>query len=186
VVASFEPVSAAGRAGIAELAQQTRDLLSGVTPDGRVFPQRIAFNLIPQAGDFVSGGRTRCEWLIESQTRRLLDLPDLPIAVTSVWVPTFFGQACAVHIETERELDAAAARALLRQAPGVVLAEERGADSYPTLAEVVGSEATHVGRVRDDPTVPHGLALWIAIDGLRKGAAVNAVQIAECALRERG
>ena len=186
VVTSLEPVSGAGRAGVETLAQQTRDLLSGVTPDDGVFPQRIAFNLIPHAGDFVSGGRTRWEWLIESQTRRLLDLPDLPIAVTSVWVPTFFGQACAVHVETERPFDAAAARQLLREAPGVLLAEEQGTDSYPTLADVVGSEATHVGRVRDDPTVPHGVALWIAIDGLRKGAAVNAVQIAERALRERG
>lgn len=185
VVASFEPVSSVGRAGIDELAQQTRDLLSGASPDITVFPQRIAFNVIPQVGAFVSGGRTRGEWLIESQTRRLLALPDLPIIVTSVYLPTFFGQACAVNVETERPLDAAAARLLLRQSPGLLLSDEHGADSYPTLADVIGSEATHVGRVRDDPTVPFGLALWVAIDGLRKGAAVNAVQIAERALRER-
>jgi aspartate-semialdehyde dehydrogenase len=185
VVSSFEPVSSVGRAGIDELVQQTRDLLSGASPDIAVFPQRIAFNVIPQVGDFVSGGRTRGEWLIESQTRRLLDLPDLPITVTSVYMPTFFGQACAVNVETERPLDAAAARVLLRQAPGLLLSEGHGADGYPTLADVIGSEATHVGRVRDDPTVPYGLALWVAIDGLRKGAAVNAVQIAERALRER-
>jgi aspartate-semialdehyde dehydrogenase len=185
VVTSFEPVSSAGRAGIDELAQQTRDLLSGASPEVQVFPQRIAFNLIPQVGDFVSGGRTRGEWLIESQVRHLLALPDLPIAVSAVSVPTFFGQACVVNVETERPLEAAAARALLRQAPGVLLAEEHDGDSYPTLADVIGSEATHVGRVRDDPTVPYGLALWIVIDGLRKGAAVNAVQIAERALRAR-
>ena len=184
VVTSFEPVSNTGRPGIDELAQQTRDLLSGTSPEGSVFPQRIAFNLIPQVGDFVSGGRTRGEWLLESQIRRLLDLPDLPITVTSVYVPVFFGQTCSVNVETERPLDAAAARQLLRQAPGLLVAE--GDDGYPTLADVVGSEATHVGRVRDDPTVPFGLAAWTAIDGLRKGAAVNAVQIAELALRERG
>jgi aspartate-semialdehyde dehydrogenase len=183
-VTSFEPVSSAGRAGVDELVQQTRDLLSGTSPDIAVFPQRIAFNLIPQVGDFVSGGRTRGEWLLESQTRRLLELPDLPITVTSVYVPVFFGQACDVRIETERPLDADAARALLRQAPGLLVAETE--DGYPTLADVIGSEATHVGRVRDDPTVPFGLASWIAIDGLRKGTAVNAVQIAELALRERG
>lgn len=185
VVASFESVSSAGRKGIDELVQQTRDLLSGASADSRVFPQRIAFNLIPQVGDFLPGGRTRGEWLIESQTRHLLDLPDLPIAATSVYVPAFFGQACAVYVETEHPLEAVAACALLRQAPGVLLSEGDGPDGYPTFADVIGSEATHVGRVRDDPTVPYGLALWIAIDGLRKGAAVNAVQIAERVLRER-
>jgi aspartate-semialdehyde dehydrogenase len=183
VVASFEPVSGAGREGIDELVRQSRDLLSGASTDSRVFARRIAFNVIPQIGDFLPGGRTRHEWLIESQTRRVLEVADLPITVTSVTIPVFFGQACAVHVETERPLDAAAARQLLRQAPGVLLSEETGPDDYPTLADVIGSEATHVGRVRDDPTVPYGLALWIAIDGLRKGAAVNAVQIAELALR---
>lgn len=186
VVTSFEPVSAAGRAGIDELAEQTRDLLAGASPENRVFPHRIAFNLVPQVGDFLPGGRTRGEWLIESHTRRVLDLPDLPITVTSVWAPTFFGQACAVHVETERPFDAEAARVLLRQAPGVLLSDQPDGDGYPTLADVIGSEATHVGRVRDDPTVPYGVALWITIDGLRKGGAVNAVQIAERALRERG
>ncbi len=185
VVTALEPVSAAGRAGIDELAQQTRDLLSGAGTDVDVFPHRIAFNVIPQVGDFVSGGRTRGEWLIESQLRRLLALPDLPIAVSSALVPAFFGHACSVHVETERPLDAADARALLRQAPGLMLAEEDDPDRYPTLADVIGSEATHVGRVRDDPTVPYGLTLWVVIDGLRKGAAVNAVQIAEQALRSR-
>lgn len=186
VVTAFEPVSQLGRGAVEELVDQTRALLSGRSPDVHVFPHRIAFNLIPQFGEFVSGGRTRGEWLIESQTRRVLDLPDLPIAVTSVCVPTFFGQAAAVCIETERPFDADAARAVLRQAPGVLLHDENGSDSYPTFVDVIGSDATHVGRLRDDPTVPFGLALWVAIDGLRKGAAVNAVQIAERALRARG
>jgi aspartate-semialdehyde dehydrogenase len=183
VVTALEPASIAGRPGIDELAEQSRQLLSGATPENRVFPQRIAFNLIPAVGDFLAGGRTRAEWLIESQLRHVLELPDLPITVTSVLTPTFFGQVCAAHVETEGPLDAVAATALLRHAPGLLLSDEPPA--YPTLAEVIGSEATHVGRVRDDLTVPYGLALWIAIDGLRKGAAVNAVQIAERALRER-
>lgn len=182
VVAAFEPASSAGREGIDALAQETRDLLSGISVEPSAFPHRIAFNLIPQVGDFVPGERTRGEWLIESQTRRLLELPDLPITVTGVCVPTFYGQGYAVHVETEQPLDAGAARALLRDAPGIMLA---ASDSYSTLADVVGSEATHVGRLRDDPTVPFGLALWVAIDGLRKGAAVNAVQLAERALRGR-
>jgi aspartate-semialdehyde dehydrogenase len=183
VVTAFEPASAAGRAGIDELAQQTRDLLSGESVEASVFPHRLAFNIIPQVGDFVSGGRTRGEWLLESQLRRVLDLPDLPIAVMSVYVPVFFGQVCVVNVETERPFEAPAAHALLLESPGLLVSED--ADAYPTLADLIGSEATHVGRIRDDPTVPFGLTLWIAIDGLRKGAAVNAVQIAERALRER-
>jgi aspartate-semialdehyde dehydrogenase len=186
VVTSFEPVSQLGRPAVEELVEQTRALLGGQSPEVNVFPHRIAFNIIPQSGEFVSGGRTRGEWLIESQTRGVLDLPDLPIAVTSVCVPTFFGQAAAVSVETDRPFDADAARAVLRAAPGILLHDESGSGSYPTFVDVIGSDATHVGRVRDDPTVPFGLVLWMAIDGLRKGAAVNAVQIAERALRARG
>jgi aspartate-semialdehyde dehydrogenase len=185
VVTSLEPVSVAGRAGVDELAQQTRDLLSGRSVEATVFPQRVAFNLIPQLGDFLAGGRTRGEWLIESQTRALLDLPDLPMAVSSICVPTFFGQAATVWIETERALDAVAVAAILQQAPGVLFGDANDPGGFPTLADVIGSEATHVGRVRDDPSVPFGIALWVAIDGLRKGGAVNAVQIAELALQAR-
>jgi aspartate-semialdehyde dehydrogenase len=183
VVTTFEPVSAAGRLGIDELVEQTRGLLSGGSPERTVFPHRIAFNIIPQVGDFVSGGRTRGEWLLESQTRRILDLPDLPITVTSVYIPAFFGQACVVNVETAAPLDATAARTLLRHSPGLLVCDRE--DDYPTLADIIGSEATHIGRVRDDPTVPYGLAMFVAIDGLRKGGAVNAVQIAERAMRER-
>jgi aspartate-semialdehyde dehydrogenase len=108
------------------------------------------------------GGHTRGEWAIEMQTRRLLGLPDLPLAVTSVHVPTFYGQGYVVYAETERPLDAASATDLLRAAPGILLTE---ADSAPTLADVVGSEAVQIGRLRDDPTVPYGVALWATIDG---------------------
>lgn len=182
VVTALEPVSLRGTRGVDELATQARQLLTGQAVEVQEFPQRIAFNLLPQVGEPLPGGRTSGEWALESQTRAVLALPDLPLAVTSVHVPTFYGQAYAVIVETERPLDAVAATLLLRAAPGLLLGEDAGA---PTLADVVGSEATLVGRVRDDPTVPHGLALWLVIDGLRKGAAVNAVQIAERALRAR-
>lgn len=184
VVTALESASYCGTAGVDELAQQSRELLTGQSVETVVFPQRMGFNLIPQVGDFVAGGRTRGEWAIEAQTRRLLDLADLPLAVTSVHVPTFYGQAYVVHVETERPFEAVAAAALLRVAPGLLLAEDPSL--APTLVDVVGSEATLVGRLRDDPTVPYGVAMWVLIDGLRKGAAVNAVQIAERALRERG
>ncbi len=183
VVTALEPASYSGTAGVDELATQTRQLLTGESPEPSDFPQRMAFNLIPRVGDDMPGGRVRGEWAIEEQTRRVLDLPDLPLAVTSVHVPTFYGQGYAVYVETERPLDATAATELLRKAPGLLLVDD---PSGPTLADVVGSEAILIGRLRDDPTVPYGIALWVAIDGLRKGAAVNAVQIAERALRERG
>lgn len=185
VVSCLEPASSAGRAGLEELLRQTTDLLNGRSPETGVFPKRAAFNVIPQAGDFVAGGRTRAEWLIESQTRRILDLPDLPLSATVVRVPVFFGHGYVVHVETEEPIDAAAASAALCEAPGILLQEGPGPESYASLADVVGGEAVYVSRVRDDPTVPCGVSLWTALDGLRKGGAVNAVQIAEVVERRR-
>lgn len=183
VVTALEPVSSLGTPAVDEMAQQARALLAGAPAETAVLPQRMAFNLIPQVGEAMpSGGRTTGEWQVESQTRRVLELPDLPITVTSILAPIFYGQAYVVAVETERPVDAEAAATLLRAAPGILLAD----DACPTLSDVIGSDATHVGRLRDDPTVPHGLVLWVVLDGLRKGAATNAVQIAERAVRERG
>ncbi|MBX3026274.1 aspartate-semialdehyde dehydrogenase [bacterium] len=182
-VTGFEPASMAGTPGVDELARQSRELLTGASTEAVVFSHRAAFNLIPHVGDATIGGRTQAEWDIERQARQVLGHADLPLVVTCVQVPTFYGQAYSVQVETERRLDLDAARALLRRAPGVLLADD---PSAPTLADVVGSDATHVGRLREDPTVPHGFVLWVVIDGLRKGGATNAVQIAELALRARG
>ncbi len=182
VVTALEPVSSIGTPAVDEMAAQARALLAGAPAETSVLPQRMAFNLIPQVGELLPGGRTTGEWQVESQTRRLLGLPDLPIAVTSILAPVFYGQAYLVSVETERPLDAEAAAALLRNAPGILLALE----SVPPLSDVIGSDATHVGRLRNDPTVPHGLSLWVALDGVRKGAATNAVQIAERAIHARG
>lgn len=183
VITGFEPASSAGTPGVDELARQSRELLTGASAEVSVFRHRAAFNLIPQVDEFALGGRTRAEWEIERQTRQLLGHADLPLAVTCVQVPTFYGQAYTVLVETERPLDLEGVRGLLRAAPGVLLADAEG---YSTLAEAIGSDATHVGRLREDPTVPHGFAMWVVIDGLRKGGATNAVQIAELALRARG
>ena len=185
VVAGYEPVSSAGRAAIEELAQQTRDLLGGRAVEVTAFPQRIAFNLLPQVGTPLPADRTDAEWYMESQTRRLLDLPDLPITVTSVRVPTLFGHGYVVNVETDGPIDAAHAAQVLRKAPGIIV-EDTAGSCAPTLVDVIDTEATYVGRIRDDPTVPYGITCWVAIDGLRKGAAVNAVQIAELIVGQAG
>ncbi len=183
-VTAFEPVSSTP-GGIAELARQTGDLLSGREPKAKLWGSRIAFNLIPQVGALVATGATQREWQIQSQLRKVLDLPDLPISVHVVRVPTFYGIGLTVDVETDEPLDTESAVALLRQAPGVQVHEgESESANYPTLSDAVGSEATHVGRVREDPTVPCGATFWLAIDGLRKGTTVNAAQIAECIVRE--
>ena len=185
VVASYEPASSAGNDGIEELAQQSRELLGGYgAEDSVVFPRRVAFNLIPQVGDFLGAGKTRSEWQVESQTRRLLDLPDLPITVTGVQVPIFYGQGYVVNIETEDVFEATAARDVLRASPGIVLLDEAGPQSYPTPADALETDAVHLGRLRDDPTVPFGVNLWLTVDGTRKGSAVNAVQVAELLIRD--
>jgi aspartate-semialdehyde dehydrogenase len=186
VVAGYKSVSVAGRAGIEELSRQTAELLSGRSVDTLVFPQRAAFNVIPQVGVLLADGVTSGDRLVEQQTRQVLDLPELAIMVTSVMVPTFFGAGFVANVQTESPLSAAEAIEVLRQAPGILLVDQPQANSFPTFADCVGQEATCVGRVRDDGSVAHGVSLWIALDAIRKGAAVNAVQIAERLIRHQG
>jgi aspartate-semialdehyde dehydrogenase len=185
VVTALEPASNAGRAGIEELSRQTADLMSGRSVEASVFPCRVAFNLIPQTGQLLNLGRTLGEWQVTFQTRRLLDLPDLSMTVTSVQVPTFYGHGYAVNLETQSAFDAASAVALLRQAPGILLVDDLlAATVYPTLIDAVEHQAICVGRVRDDASVACGLDLWVTVDGTRKGSATNAVQIAEILVRD--
>lgn len=182
-VTCLEPVSSSV-GGVQELARQTGELLSGRDVEARLWGSRIAFNLIPQVGDIGTTGATEREWQVQHQLRCILDLPDLPVSAHVVRVPTFYGHGLFVIAETDEPVDAELARQLFRQAPGVLLHEgESDAATYPTMSDAVGSEATHVGRVREDPTVPCGISFWLAIDGLRKGTTVNAVQIAECVIR---
>ena len=185
VVSSYQGVASAGRRAVGALSQETIDLLNarGVRRRPR-FARRIAFNCVPQVGALEPGGSTTHELLVVEELRKLLDLPGLGMSVTAIRVPIFFGSAFSVNLETESPLAAAQAADILRRAPGILLHDE-AADSYPTPAEVAGSDATHVGRVRDDPSAePPGLMLWIAIDNVRKGAALNAVQIAEILARD--
>lgn len=183
-VTCLEPVSSS-EGGVEELARQTSDLLSGREAEPVLWPVRIAFNLIPQVGDIGASGASEREWQMQRQLRRILDLPDLPVVAHVVRVPTFYGLGMMVTAETEMPIDGESAVRMLHSAPGLYLHGGEGqSSSYPTLSDAVGSEATHVGRVREDPTVPCGLSFWVTIDGLRKGTTVNAAQIAECVVRE--
>ncbi len=188
VAASYQAVSGGGKRGIDALSRETVNLLNlRDSEDGgepSVFPRRIAFNCIPQVDAFLEDGSTKEEAKVIAETRRVLHLETLPIAVTCVRVPTFFGHSVALTVELEQPLDAADARALLREAPGVILCELGDEIPYPTAADVGGTDAVYVGRVRNDPSHPHGLQLWVAADNVRKGAALNAVQIAEIVGRD--
>jgi len=184
VVASIlEPASGAGRAGIAELEQQTIELMHGRSVEPAVFPQRLAFNAVPQVGELLAGGASKEEQQTLHALRRLLKDPHFAASITRVRVPVFFGTTLALNVETAAPLTAAAARAALRNAPGILFDDDADAPRYATPATVVGQDATCVGRIRDDQT-GHGLDLWVAIDNIRKGSAVNAVQIAELLIRD--
>jgi aspartate-semialdehyde dehydrogenase len=178
VVATYQSVSGAGKAGMDELFEQSRNIFVGDGNEPVKFPKQIAFNVIPQCGDFQDDGATTEEWKLVVETKKILD-PAIKLTATCVRVPVFVGHSEAVNIEFENELSAAQAKAILREAPGVMLIDKHEDGGYVTPVECVGDYATFVSRVREDPTVDSGLSLWIVSDNLRKGAALNAVQIAE-------
>jgi len=178
VVATYQSVSGAGKAGMDELFEQSRNIFVGDGNEPVKFPKQIAFNVIPQCGDFHDDGATTEEWKLVVETKKILD-PAIKLTATCVRVPVFVGHSEAVNIEFENEISAAQARAILREAPGVMLIDKREDGGYVTPVECVGDYATFVSRVREDPTVDSGLSLWVVSDNLRKGAALNAVQIAE-------
>ena len=178
VVATYQSVSGAGKAGMDELFEQSRNIFVGDSNEPAKFPKQIAFNVIPQCGDFQDDGSTTEEWKLVVETKKILD-PSIKLSATCVRVPVFVGHSEAVNIEFEDEISAAQAKAILREAPGVMLIDKHEDGGYVTPVECVGEYATFVSRVREDPTVDSGLSLWIVSDNLRKGAALNAVQIAE-------
>ena len=161
-----------------ELFEQSRNIFVGDSNEPAFYPKQIAFNVIPQAGDFLDDGSTTEEWKLVVETKKILD-PKIKLTATCVRVPVFVGHSEAVNIEFERELSADEARVILREAPGVMLVDKREDGGYVTPVECVGEYATFVSRVREDSTVENGLSLWCVSDNLRKGAALNAVQIAE-------
>ena len=188
VVSTYQSVSGAGKDGMDELFTQSRAIFVGDEPVNEKFTKRIAFNVIPHIDSFLgpdSGmdGYTKEEWKMTVETRKILD-PDIEVTATCVRVPVFVGHSEAINVEFEMPLSVAKAQSLLREAPGIMLVDKREDGGYVTPVECVGDYATFVSRVRKDPTVEHGLALWCVSDNLRKGAALNAVQIAEL-LRRR-
>jgi aspartate-semialdehyde dehydrogenase len=179
VVSSYQSVSGTGQAAVTELREQTAGFLAGDEPEPSVYPHPIAFNVLPHIDVFDESGYTGEERKVAAETRKMMGLPDLRVSATCVRVPVMYAHSQAVHIETTERLTAAAARDLLMGAPGVVLIDEPALARYPLPREAAGRDDVMVGRIRQDSSHPRGLALWIVSDNLRKGAATNAVQIAE-------
>ena len=184
VVATYQSVSGAGKDGMDELDRQTKALYSLQEVEQKKFPKRIAFNLIPHIDVFMEDGFTKEEWKMMAETKKILD-PKIKLTATCVRVPVFIGHSEAVNVEFEKPITADEAREILRSAPGVVVIDKREPGGYITPHEAAGEDATYVSRIREDITVENGLAFWCVSDNLRKGAALNAVQIAE-ALVNRG
>jgi aspartate-semialdehyde dehydrogenase len=180
-VVTYQSVSGAGTGAIEELASQTAQLLNGHPVDkGSTFAKQIAFNVLPQIDEFQDNGYTREEMKMLWETRKILADESIQVNATAVRVPVFYGHSEALHIETREKLTADQARKLLRQAPGVVVLDERRSGGYPTaVTEAAHKDAVFVGRIREDHSHPRGLDLWVVADNVRKGAALNSVQVAE-------
>jgi aspartate-semialdehyde dehydrogenase len=184
VVSTFQSVSGAGKDAMDELFRQTRAVFVTDPIESNNFTKQIAFNVIPHIGDFLDSGVTKEEWKMMVETQKILD-PDIQVAVTCVRVPVFIGHSESVNVEFEKPITAEKARSILREAPGVLIVDKREDGGYVTPVEAAGEDATYVSRIRKDPTVEYGLAMWIVADNLRKGAALNAVQIAECLINRK-
>ncbi|WP_119677422.1 aspartate-semialdehyde dehydrogenase [Indioceanicola profundi] len=178
VVATYQSVSGAGKEGMDELFGQTRAIYVNDPVEKKKFTKQIAFNCIPHIDSFMDDGSTKEEWKMVVETKKILD-PRIKVHATAVRVPVFIGHSEAVNIEFENPLSVEDARQALRRAPGVTVIDHRMDEGYVTPAEVTGEDAVFVSRIREDITVENGLAMWVVADNLRKGAALNAVQIAE-------
>lgn len=184
-VATYQSVSGTGKRAIKELAHQTAELLNGHAIASEVYPHQIAFNVLPQIDVFQENGYTKEEMKMVWETQKIFEDENILVNPTAVRVPVFYGHAEAVHIETREKITAKQARALLEKAPGVIVVDERVNGGYPTpVTQAAGQDAVFVGRIREDISHPQGLNLWIVADNIRKGAALNAVQIAELMIKE--
>lgn len=179
VVSTYQSVSGAGKEAMDELFNQTRALYANAVPERKAFIKQISFNVIPQIDDFMEDGITKEEWKMQVETRKIMG-GDIAVAATCVRVPVFVGHSESINVEFEDSITPAAARKALQKAPGVVVVDKLDPqEGFITPAEIAGDDAVYVSRIRKDPTVKNGLSLWVVADNLRKGAALNAVQIAE-------
>src|SRR3979411_2764865 len=184
VVATYQSVSGAGKEAMDELFSQTRAIFVSDSVTTKKFPKRIAFNVIPEIDVFMEDGYTKEEWKMMAETKKILD-PKIKLTATCVRVPVFIGHAEAVNIEFIHPISADEAREILRRAPGCLVIDKHEPGGYATPYEAAGEDATYISRIRADPTVDNGLVLWCVSDNLRKGAALNAVQIAECLINRK-
>ncbi len=178
VVSTYQSVSGAGKQAIDELWSQTKGIFVNDKPTPNVFPKQIAFNIIPHIDIFMEDGYTKEEWKILAETKKILD-PKIKVSATAVRVPVFVGHAESVNMEFENPISANEAKEILRQAPGIMVIDKREAGGYITPVESAGEDASFISRIREDITVENGLAMWVVSDNLRKGAALNTIQIAE-------
>jgi aspartate-semialdehyde dehydrogenase len=184
VVSTYQAVSGTGKKAIDELFDQTRAMINFLGYEQKIYPHRIAFNCLPHIDRFQDNGYTKEEMKMVHETRKILEDDSIGVTATTVRVPVFFGHSEAVNVETREKITAAAAREILADAPGVAVIDEPLKNRYPLAIDAAGQDLTLVGRIRQDESVPNGLNLWIVADNIRKGAATNAVQIAEMLVKD--
>jgi aspartate-semialdehyde dehydrogenase len=184
LVDTYQSVSGTGREAVEELSQQTKDVLEGRNTIPHVYPHQIAFNLIPEIDVFLDNGYTKEEWKMVQETRKILHAPEMAISATCVRVPVYVGHSEAIHVEFSHPMEASEARQILMHAPGVRVLDDVDVNMYPHPWAVTGNNDVYVGRIREDASHPYGLVLWVVADNLRKGAALNAVQIAETMIKQ--
>ena len=184
VIATYQSVSGAGKEAMDELFSQTKAVFTMGETESKIFPKRMAFNVIPHIDVFLDDGFTKEEWKMVVETKKILD-PKIKVVATCVRVPVFIGHSEAVNIEFAEPITADEARDILHNAPGCLVIDKREPGGYVTPVEAAGEDATYISRIREDPTVDNGLVMWVVADNLRKGAALNAVQIAECLINRK-
>ncbi|MFW5722277.1 MAG: aspartate-semialdehyde dehydrogenase [Desulfohalobiaceae bacterium] len=185
VVSTYQAVSGTGNKAIVELEEQVKQLLNMQTPEARVYPHQIAFNCLPHIDAFLDNDYTKEEMKMVNETVKIMGDPSIRLTATTVRVPVFYGHSESLNVETEKKITAPEARAILSRAPGVTVLDNPGEKIYPMPVDAAGEDDTFVGRIREDESIDNGLNLWVVADNIRKGAALNTVQIAEVLL-ERG
>jgi aspartate-semialdehyde dehydrogenase len=184
VVSTYQAVSGTGKKAITELVEQTRALMNCQDVEVKVYPYQIAFNCLPQIDVFLDNGYTKEEMKMINETKKIFNDPSIAVTATTVRVPVFYGHSESVNIETEKKITAAEVRKLLSTAPGVRVVDNPEEKVYPLAIQAAGQDDTFVGRIREDESIPNGINMWVVADNIRKGAATNAVQIAEVLIRD--